>query len=484
MNDNGAKYDVFIAHAGGDADAARALYDRLAPAREVFLDAVSLLPGDRWDEAIPAAQQASRVTVVLISRRSREGYYDKEEVAAAIALARTSEGHRVVPVFLEPPSSAVEVPYGLRRLNALHAPKLGGLPGVAAELERMLAILDGELVKPLEFTLPTGTVPVDCPLYVERESDAAAVREMDAAPGMVHIIGPRQVGKSSLLARLAARARRDPSGPLVVWMTLQDLELEDLASLKRLLVQLAAFMLAEAGRDPAEAAGIASSPLTPKLACKNLVAREVLKRHPNGVLLALDEVDRVVGPGPCAKDLFAMLRSWHEAGKRDPDWARLRIALCFCTEAHMTPEGLRESPLSNVGLKCRLRDLLPDEVSRLVQQHRLQPSAAPVDELMELLGGHPYLVRRTLYALEVEGYDLRTLVSEALAMTGPLGDHLERHLRHVQSDKAWTAAMSSGHVADAAAARALEGAGLVRRDGPGRLAPRCGLYRRFFQAHL
>lgn len=482
-------YDVFLAHAGADLPAARALHDLLAPTRKVFLDAVSLLPGALWDEEIPAAQADSRMTVVLISKNSDAGYYDKEEVAAAIALHRSSGGaHRVVPVYLEPPSATVPVPYGLRRLHALDVQKLGGLKAAAQEVERTFAVLGGQLVRPIELAHPTGTVPVDCPLYVERETDAAAAREMDATPGMVHIIGPRQVGKSSLLARLAGRARRDPGGPLVVSLTFQDLEAGDLADLRRLLVQLAATLLAAAGRDSAEAATILTSPLTPKLACKQLIQREVLARHPAGVLLALDEVDRVVGPGPCAQDFFAMLRSWHEAGKQDPVWARLRIALCFSTEAYMTPQGLSESPLSNVGLKCRLRDFRPDEVAHLVPQHGLSPLAAPVDELMESFGGAPYLTRRTLYALAREGYDLARIESEAVKLDGPLGDHLERHLRRVQAQPplraGLRAALDGGRVADLATARALEGAGLARRDGPDRLVPRCGLYRRVFAAHL
>ena len=40
---------------------------------------------------------------------------------------------------------------------------------------------------------------------------------------------------------------------------------------------------------------IASSPLSPKLACKQLVASQVLAHAPGGVLLALDEVERIVG---------------------------------------------------------------------------------------------------------------------------------------------------------------------------------------------
>lgn len=109
-------WDFFIAHAGADKRVAEKLYSCLQPSSRVFLDSRSLLPGDDWDVTLPAAQQRSLMTVVLISSKTEAAYYQREEIAAAIALARkNAEKHRVVPVFLDQKAgSNGTVPYGLR----------------------------------------------------------------------------------------------------------------------------------------------------------------------------------------------------------------------------------------------------------------------------------------------------------------------------------------------------------------------------------
>ena len=350
------------------------------------------------------------------------------------------------------------------------------------------ATAPARLALPVRLVHPTGTVALDSQLYVRRESDALASEEMQRSPGMVHILAPRQMGKSSLLTRLAHEAGLSEGGPLVIQVNFQDLDLEALKELRSLLVQLTAVMLDAAGRDPQAALSIQRTPLSTKMACKRLVAREILQHQERGVLLALDEVDRVVQPGGCHQDFFAMLRGWHEAGKQDPTWARLRVALCFCTEAHLIPDGVAESPLSNVGLKCRLRDFRHAEVATLVEQHGLRQDDDLVRRLMEQLGGNPYLVRRALYALAAEGYDLDRLFQEALDARGPLSDHLERHLHHLQLRPRLAEAMGEvlrrGVCPRTELFRRLEGAGLVRRLAGTDVAPRYRIYRDFFRIHL
>lgn len=104
---------------------AERLYDLMAGAR-VFLDSRCLELGDDWDTSLADAQRTSRVTVVLVSSNTEKAYYEREEVAAAIALARDEgEAHRVVPVYLDSSLDSSEasrqrVPYGLRLKHGLH----------------------------------------------------------------------------------------------------------------------------------------------------------------------------------------------------------------------------------------------------------------------------------------------------------------------------------------------------------------------------
>lgn len=139
--DQSGKWDFFIAHAGEDLKVARKLYDKLKEHARVFLDDECLDPGDPWDVKLPEAQRQSHVTIVLISQNTNEAYYEREEIAEAIDIARdTNLRHRLVPIYLEDPEE-IDVPYGLRRRKKLVLDELG-LDGV---VERLRDLLPGVL---------------------------------------------------------------------------------------------------------------------------------------------------------------------------------------------------------------------------------------------------------------------------------------------------------------------------------------------------
>jgi hypothetical protein len=82
------KWDFFIAHAGPDIGTAQELFGFLSASSQVFLDKERLLLGDDWDTKIAQAQQSSLITLVLVSSKTERAYYQREEIAAAIDMAR------------------------------------------------------------------------------------------------------------------------------------------------------------------------------------------------------------------------------------------------------------------------------------------------------------------------------------------------------------------------------------------------------------
>jgi hypothetical protein len=131
-------YDFFLAHAGPDAAQAERLYDLLNGKGTVFLDSKSVDLGVPWDHTIAEAQRSSRVTVVLVSANTDEAFYQQEEIATAIDMARKdSTKHRVVPVYLDTAPSD-RVPYGLRRFQGLKVSADITLQQIA---DRLLALL-------------------------------------------------------------------------------------------------------------------------------------------------------------------------------------------------------------------------------------------------------------------------------------------------------------------------------------------------------
>jgi hypothetical protein len=135
-------WDLFLAHADADLSVAEELYELLQPCK-VFLDRRSVVLGDDWDRELALAQRRSLITVVLVSPHTDTAYYEREEIARAIDMARADKtSHRVVPVYLERPSpDGNEIPYGLRIKHGVSLPDSGGLRGAARRLIDLVARL-------------------------------------------------------------------------------------------------------------------------------------------------------------------------------------------------------------------------------------------------------------------------------------------------------------------------------------------------------
>lgn len=218
------RYDFFLAHSGAETPTAERFHDLLSPHSRAYLDSRCLKPGDDWDLELPAAHQNSYVTIVLISAATPQAFYQREEIARALALAREdSESHRVVPVYLDElsPAELKAVPYGLRIKQAIRLSAEVGLEAVAA---RLLALLDlGSPSPSADRTSPTigeaperrGGIPAT-PLLHGRETERAEVERIlenlkasssdrpPEVPQLVLLAGESGVGKSAL-AKLALK---------------------------------------------------------------------------------------------------------------------------------------------------------------------------------------------------------------------------------------------------------------------------------------
>ncbi len=133
-------WDFFLAHAGPDLEVARGLKEKLEPPARAFLDAVNINLGDDWDQSLSEAQRASLISVVILSPNTTRAYYQREEIAAAIQMAREDpDSHRVVPVFVGAKQlTPAEIPYGLRLKHGLSVRDPGDFP---AACERLLETL-------------------------------------------------------------------------------------------------------------------------------------------------------------------------------------------------------------------------------------------------------------------------------------------------------------------------------------------------------
>lgn len=130
-----------------------------------------------------------------------------------------------------------------------------------------------------------------------------------------------------------------------------------------------------------------------------------------------------------------------------------------------------------------------EQVLDLTRRHQLDWDATQVEQLMAMVGGHPYLVRVALYNIARQDMALEQLLEAAPTEAGPYGDHLRRHWWNLQQRQelveAYKEAIASPNPVclEPVQAYQLESMGIVHLQG-NEVVPRCDLYRQYFRDRL
>jgi hypothetical protein len=337
----------------------------------------------------------------------------------------------------------------------------------------------------LDLDVPEGQVPLESPLYVERPPIEARCYETIVDPGaLIRIKAPRQMGKSSLMLRILHYAIKQDYQ--TASLNFQLVDRESLSSLDSFLQWFCSSITWELNLDD-RLTEFWKGAFSSKNKCTNYFQRYLLPELKRPVVLCLDEVDQVFEYPTIATDFFGMLRAWHEDAKIKPIWKNLRLVIVHSKEVYI-PLNINQSPF-NVGVPIELPQLTHAQVVDLVKRHELNWSDATVTQLIDMVGGHPYLVRAALYEVARGELSLADLRQQAPTEGGLYGEHLRRHLLNLENDETLLAAMKeviSGNQAIAiktSEAFKLTSMGLVRFEGS-KVVPSCNLYRRYFQERL
>lgn len=337
--------------------------------------------------------------------------------------------------------------------------------------------------------LPGGQVRLTSPFYMERPPIESSCYQEILQPGaLLRIKAPRQMGKTSLMARILHYAREQNYHTVPLSFQLADSKV--FTNLDKLLQWFCACVgqnlhlpnqLADYWDD------IFGSNYNSTAYFENYLLAEIT----SPLVIGLDEVDRVFAHTEIANDFFGLLRAWYEKAKYGDSgsdmWAKLRLVVVHSTEVYI-PMNINQSPF-NVGLSIDLPEFNSEQVQDLAQRHSLEWSSAQVKQLQALVGGHPYLVRVALYHIAREQITLNYLLQTATTEAGPYSDHLRRHLWHLEQHSELAAALcevvNTNRPIELKSTLAfkLHSMGLVKMEG-NNVKPRCSLYRQYFRERL
>ena len=333
---------------------------------------------------------------------------------------------------------------------------------------------------------PDKPVALDSQFYIERPPIEVDCYQAIVQPGaLIRIKAPQQMGKTSLLYRILTYAATH--GYRTVRLNLREAEGAVFNSLDKFLRWFCANVTLQLELPNQLDNYWNEAVIGSMVSCKTYFQSYLLKRIDTPLVLALDEVDQVFQYPDIAKYFFPMLRSWHEEANNRAIWQQMRLIVVHSTEVYI-PLNINQSPF-NVGLPVDLKEFAPNQVADLADCHQLTLQDEEIEEIMFMIGGHPYLLRLAFYHLARQDVSLSMLLQDAPTDGGIYSDYLRRNLvtlkRHLELAAALKQVVTATKPVrlDTIQAYQLHSMGLIQRQGD-LVMPSCELYRHYFRDRL
>ncbi|MGD2084613.1 MAG: AAA-like domain-containing protein [Candidatus Aminicenantes bacterium] len=359
---------------------------------------------------------------------------------------------------------------------------LQGLFDVTDAIGAPLPKADPRVVPQVE--LETGTVKLDSPFYVKRKTDLEIIEQIQKKGTTVIVKGSRQMGKSSLLVRAQAEAKKQQQQ--CCYLDFQFVDQSHLTGLDTLFQYLARKMC-RVFKTTVKPVDCWDDYLGSKENITEFIKEALLEQAQSPILILMDEVDRLFNQ-PFRDDFFSTIRGWHNLRAAEECWNNLNLVIAHSTEPYLWIQDINQSPF-NVGFRIELQDFDFQQVKELNARHGSPlKKDKEIQELIDLTGGQPYLVRLGLYTMVKSNFSISQLKETATGDRGPFGDHLRQILWRLQGKKGLSDSLRQilrkGMCDYEPHFLRLRSAGVVKGETRDRVQMRCQIYEDYLRKHL
>ena len=290
------------------------------------------------------------------------------------------------------------------------------------------------------------------------------------------------MGKTSLISRILEHSKQ--KGYRTVSLNLWSQE--NLTDLNNFLQGFCAILSEELGLEE-QIDKYWSKRFSSQYNCTNYLKKYLLKNIDAPLVLGLDDIDQIFPYTEIAQAFFALLRAWHENGKNEEIWQKLRLVIAHSQEAYISL-NVNQSPF-NVGLSVEIGEFNATQIKELVQRHKLNLSGTEIEQLRGMIDGHPYLLRTALYQIATGNLTLEQFLKVAPTDEGLYRGFLRPYLSLLEEDESLKRAMQKVINSEipveleSAQSFKLRSLGLIEFKGNEVECP-CNLYRLYFGKRL
>ena len=241
------------------------------------------------------------------------------------------------------------------------------------------------------FYVVGGTMRPDAQSYVRRNSDEelyTGLMEND----FCHVLTARQMGKSSLMVRTAARLRKSGIGVAVLDLTGIGTNLTPEQWYSGLIVQLGDRLNLE---DELLEFWSANRSIGPMQRWISAIRKVVLPSRTGRLAIFIDEIDAVASLNFSTDEFFAGIRECYNLRNEDAEMNRLTFCLLGVVNPSELIRDTRTTPF-NVGRRIELNDFTEAEALPLAEGlgRSADQNHALLKRIFYWTNGHPYLTQR------------------------------------------------------------------------------------------